>query len=66
MPTFFVWQKVNTIGGPRIGRASVPGGWLVVTVNFFGQPRGITFVSDPNHLWDGRSLDPVATKLNDA
>jgi hypothetical protein len=39
-------------------RAKVPGGWLVVgTLN--GETGGTTptFVPDPEHKWDGRSLD---------
>ena len=35
-------------------RAKIPGGWLVVLQ--IGQASG-TFVPDPEHKWDGASLD---------
>jgi hypothetical protein len=66
MSAFFFWERVKVIGKPRIGRARVPGGWLVVAVTLFNSPRGITFVPDPKHLWDGNSLDPAHTESNDA
>ncbi len=34
-------------------RAKIPGGWLVRDT----RDRGITFVPDPQHAWDGNSLD---------
>ena len=38
--------------GPySIGRAKVPGGWLVVAGG-----SSVTFYPDPNHAWDGTSL----------
>ena len=33
-----------------LSRAKVPGGWLVL------HKDSITFVPDPNHLWDGQAL----------
>ena len=36
-------------------RSKIPGGWIVVMTG--GQERSIAFVPDPNHTWDGSSLD---------
>ena len=36
-------------------RAKVPGGWLVDCRVVEG--GGLTFVPDPNHEWDGGTLD---------
>ena len=35
-------------------RAKIPGGWLVVTDG--SNERGLTFVPDPTHAWNGASL----------
>ncbi len=38
-------------------RLKVPGGWLVMTVCDFGQGgTGLCFYPDPDHVWDGTSL----------
>jgi hypothetical protein len=34
-------------------RAKIPGGWLVMATEL----ASITFVRDPQHRWDGNSLD---------
>ncbi|CAN2049582.1 conserved hypothetical protein [Candidatus Magnetomoraceae bacterium gMMP-13] len=53
----FKWEKIETCGsnlGPQLAtlyRAKVPGGWLVYWY------EGITFYPDPNHKWDGTSLN---------
>ncbi|QDT11002.1 hypothetical protein [Planctomycetes bacterium K23_9] len=39
-------------------RAKVPGGWLVTSTLYSGpKGYGITFVPDPNHAWDGSSVE---------
>lgn len=38
-------------------RAKIPGGWLVRQQ--FDEGVAMTFVPDPNHVWDGSSLDDV-------
>ena len=38
-----------------VARAKVPGGWLI-TVSC-PEGAGLTFYPDPNHEWDGSSLD---------
>ncbi|MFY9727997.1 MAG: hypothetical protein WB579_00250 [Bryobacteraceae bacterium] len=38
-------------GGYAAARAKVPGGWLVTC------GTGVTFYPDPNHKWDGASLE---------
>jgi hypothetical protein len=47
--------------GASLYRAKVPGGWLVLFC--FGDGSSITFMPDPDHLWDGSSLPPKATDL---
>lgn len=47
--------------GLNLLRAQVPGGWLVAGI-VDGDHPGVgsvapTFVPDPKHEWDGRSLD---------
>ena len=38
-------------------RAKVPGGWLVTIGGSSAVDRGITFYPDPEHKWDGGSLN---------
>jgi hypothetical protein len=58
-----VWQecKSGSIGGYRqiIHRSKVPGGWLVVLKQEPSETAGpsFTFYPDPQHVWDGTSLD---------
>ena len=42
---------VNTI----INRAKIPGGWLLVSTSNAG--GGVTFYPDPEHKWDGGSVE---------
>ncbi len=44
------WEKVNS-DSYNIKRAKVPGGWLVKA------GYGLMFYPDPEHQWDGGSLD---------
>ncbi|MDV3353448.1 hypothetical protein D0962_13125 [Leptolyngbyaceae cyanobacterium CCMR0082] len=57
----FIWEKLDCknqpIGGLGAWRAKVPGGWLVAIRCGGGEGSGITFYPDPNHEWDGGSLD---------
>jgi hypothetical protein len=41
----------------RISRARVPGGWLVYTWELANNSPALTFVPDPDHRWDGSSLE---------
>lgn len=40
----------------RLYRAKVPGGWLLKYDERDGA-AGLTFMPDPEHAWDGNSLD---------
>jgi len=57
------WEKLND-EFPRgythkTWRAKIPLGWLVrdSCSGGGGSHGGVTFVPDPNHQWDGNSLD---------
>ncbi len=45
--------------GVDINRAKIPGGWLVsgLLAKDDWTGYGITFVPDPEHSWDGASVD---------
>lgn len=45
-----IFEQINTNTPYRLFRTKVPGGWLV-TCN-----EGMTFYSDPDHKWDGNSI----------
>ena len=47
------WELLETSAGQRVFRARVPGGWLVYVHRADGV--GLTFYSDPTHVWDGTS-----------
>jgi hypothetical protein len=48
------WEKLETsIASWHVYRAAVPGGWLLT----FSIEGGLTFMPDPEHEWDGDSLD---------
>ena len=47
------WEKLNTDW--KIWRSKVPAGWLVVIDGYC--EVSITFYPDPNHEWNGNSLD---------
>jgi hypothetical protein len=60
------WELLNDTRG-YVERAKIPGGWLVRWLNYDFHPSldaaqaglsygGITFVPDPEHTWDGKSL----------
>ena len=38
-------------------RAKIPGGWLLTNQRQPDGGKGLTFVPDPDHQWDGGSLD---------
>lgn len=42
-----------------IERAKIPGGWLVTSGRLYDEKLivSITFVPDPHHEWDGKSVD---------
>jgi hypothetical protein len=48
------WENLKSSEG-TVYRAKVPGGWLVVFEGYC--ERSLTFYPDPNHKWDGKSLD---------
>jgi hypothetical protein len=52
-------QTADSDGGKPapvyVDRAKIPGGWLVRTIS---DGLAMTFVPDPDHLWDGSSLKP--------
>ncbi len=43
----------------RLYRAAVPGGWLIGFSEYCGDGGvgGVTFMPDPQHAWDGGSVD---------
>ncbi len=46
------WEHIYLDGfRHNISRTKVPGGWLVIYWD-----RGVTFLPDPDHSWDGKSL----------
>jgi hypothetical protein len=49
---------VGTTLPARLSRAKIPGGWLLFALTNAG--GGLTFYSDPQHKWDGNSLDEGA------
>jgi len=53
------WEKLgcNTATILHLYRSKVPGGWLVVVVGGESESASLTFYPDPEHQWDGRSLD---------
>lgn len=57
-----LWEPIDSIDGPdTIVRAKVPGGWIIcISASERSETEGangVTFVPDPNHTWDGNSLD---------
>jgi hypothetical protein len=60
MPVMLRWQRLETEGGPRsVLRAKVPGGWLIWCDDYSSSEAGysgLTFMPDPTHEWNGRSL----------
>jgi hypothetical protein len=58
-----VWEHLSTVHGGMITdtyRARVPGGWLVQVQRSTGDNSastgGLAFYPDPNHEWDGNSV----------
>ena len=42
--------------GFNLWRAPVPGGWLIATFQL-RVCDSVTFVADPDHLWDGTAVE---------
>ena len=56
LPTLCDGEKPGAFSPRLIARAKVPGGWLVgIGANHMFS--GVTFYPDPQHTWDGASLD---------
>ena len=64
----FVWEelepRVSYLSGKKgkaapLYRAKVPGGWIICLLAGVpnGGAGGLTFLPDPDHKWDGSSLD---------
>ena len=60
------WEEVQSrsktdkdVYPDRLSRARVPGGWLIYMWGG-GRVAGITFYPDPQHQWDGSSLDETS------
>ena len=54
-----VWEKLNSHEGGvllhwDVHRAKVPGGWLVLVIH---NTTGLTFYPDPEHKWNGGSMN---------
>ena len=55
------FEKLHVDGTSlRLSRAKIPGGWLVIAISNSG--GGFTFYSDPQHKWDGNSLEDEPAK----
>lgn len=53
-----IWDHLKNKNGPRFSRrAKIPGGWLFSTQEGNDGGGGVAFIPDPNHEWDGSSLD---------
>ncbi len=46
------FERLNTSLSGMKYRAKIPGGWI-----FYANTSGSAFIPDPNHEWDGGSLD---------
>ncbi len=60
------WHKLECENGPnRAYRTKVPGGWLMTVKYHYMESigGGVTFIPDPNHEWDGYSLDYEEPKV---
>ncbi|HEY3333126.1 MAG TPA: hypothetical protein VGK19_24040 [Capsulimonadaceae bacterium] len=55
----FNWERIDEpklfTSDPIVSRARVPGGWLIWTRT--GELGGLTFYPDPDHSWNGETLD---------
>jgi hypothetical protein len=50
------FEKLEVEGqSVRVNRAKIPGGWLLVVMSNSG--GGVTFCPDPEHKWDGKSIE---------
>lgn len=53
-------KKPGMMNDIAVYRAQVPGGWLVA---FWTSGMGVTFYPDPEHAWDGGTLDTGSPSL---
>ncbi|MBZ0235608.1 MAG: hypothetical protein K8M05_24980 [Deltaproteobacteria bacterium] len=52
------WEPIDSSGSCNIDRAKVPGGWLVRMISRgHNGESGLAFVPDPQHTWDGKSVN---------
>lgn len=56
LPTQLDGKKPGHLSPRLLARAKVPGGWLV-GIGANQMFSGVTFYPDPQHKWDGSSLD---------
>lgn len=54
---YFEQLKSNVYSFQEVYRTKVPGGWLVVIKGTNGEGVGLTFYPDPDHEWNGSSMD---------
>lgn len=54
------WQKLKSRQKqiPDLYRCAVPGGWLIGS----GEGGALAFIPDPEHQWDGESVQPAEEK----
>lgn len=51
------WQKLEGEQYLNTFRCKVPGGWLITVRHHVSPYLGVTFMPDPEHSWDGCSLE---------
>jgi hypothetical protein len=49
------WEQIESARG-HVFRSKVPGGWLVI-LEYGSSSPSIVFYPDPDHAWDGSSLE---------
>ena len=51
------WEKLGREQSLETFRSKVPGGWLITVRTGAGAGVGVSFMADPDHSWDGCSLE---------
>ena len=51
------WEKLEGDHSLNTFRCKVPGGWVIAVRHGPIRVTGVTFMPDPNHSWDGHSLE---------